>query len=254
MPAISVIIPAYNAKKTIRRCLDSFKIQTFKDFEVIVVDNASRDNTLQIIREFDVKWLVETIRSSYAARNLGASHATGPILVFTDSDCVATPDWLQNIHTAFQNPKIKLLGGNIKAYRPKTRLLRYLNVFGHPQHWFFRSGFFATSNMAVRKKSFIGFDANVKSGGDFNFCDKFDKVYFEPKAVVRHIYENSLSEFVRKNHFYGKYQGMRHYVKMPNYIQILEKWGVWFVMFKALQDISFKSGQLRSLSQSIRNL
>ena len=95
MPAVSVIIPVYNADKFLRKCLDSVVNQTLTDIEVICVDDCSTDSSLAILREYEkkdprVKVIhCEQNRRQAVARNIGMSVATGQYIGFVDND-----DWI----------------------------------------------------------------------------------------------------------------------------------------------------------------
>lgn len=97
-PFVSVIIPAYNAEKTIEACLDSIMNQTYRNYEVIVVDDSSVDNTSTIIKKYPVK-LIRAPKNLMAggARNLGLKYAQGEIIAFTDADGITDKNWLNNI-------------------------------------------------------------------------------------------------------------------------------------------------------------
>lgn len=83
----SIIIPAYNAEKTIKKCLDSVAKQKFSDFETIVVNDCSSDGTKRIIDGYKVRQIIlEKNQGPAAARNRGIKEAKGDILVFIDSD------------------------------------------------------------------------------------------------------------------------------------------------------------------------
>ena len=97
-PAVSVIVPARNAASTLERTLQSLRAQQLdRPFEVIVVDDGSDDETLAIAKRHEPFVRVlgsERSQGPGAARNRGASAASGPVLAFTDSDCFPSPDWL----------------------------------------------------------------------------------------------------------------------------------------------------------------
>lgn len=101
-PLVTVIIPNYNMGPLLRRLLDSILRQTYprEAFEVIIVDNGSKDDSLNVIAEFAAQapFAVSVFKKNYrgpaASRGFAASKAKGEILAFIDSDCVATPDWL----------------------------------------------------------------------------------------------------------------------------------------------------------------
>lgn len=99
MPAISIIIPTWNHASALARCLASVEQQTEKDFEVIVVDDASTDGTARFLREQRPSFSLQTIRlpenrGAPAARNEGARLAAGRYLLFLDADVELYPDAL----------------------------------------------------------------------------------------------------------------------------------------------------------------
>jgi glycosyltransferase involved in cell wall biosynthesis len=85
-PLISIIIPIFNEEKYLGSCLKSLEEQTYKNLEIIVVDDGSTDKSLKIAKKFDVKILKQKHQGPGAARNLGAKIAKGSILVFVDAD------------------------------------------------------------------------------------------------------------------------------------------------------------------------
>jgi glycosyltransferase involved in cell wall biosynthesis len=95
---VSIVIPAYNEEKDIGACLESLEGQTMKDFEAIVVDDGSKDNTLKIVKSFkNVKVIMGEHRGPGASRNLGSRAAKGEILVFVDSDMTFDKDYIKNL-------------------------------------------------------------------------------------------------------------------------------------------------------------
>jgi len=103
----SVIIPTYNEEKVIEECLSSFLEQSLKDFEIIVVDDGSRDSTLDVVKGFtskagqapliSVKLFTQGHKGAGAARNLGAKHSKGEVLVFADADMTFEKDFLKKL-------------------------------------------------------------------------------------------------------------------------------------------------------------
>lgn len=95
LPRISVIVPIYNAEKYLRRCINSILVQEFNDFELILVDDGSKDSSKCICEEFAqkdsrVRVLHQKNRGVSTARNLGIDNAVGEWIVFIDSD-----DWVE---------------------------------------------------------------------------------------------------------------------------------------------------------------
>ncbi|MCQ2217109.1 MAG: glycosyltransferase [Paludibacteraceae bacterium] len=96
---VSVVVPVYKAESTIRRCVDSILAQTYCNFELILVDDGSPDNSGTICDEYAqsdirVKVFHKENGGVSSARNLGIDNASGKYLVFVDSDDTVTPDYL----------------------------------------------------------------------------------------------------------------------------------------------------------------
>lgn len=109
---ISIIIPTYNEEKAIEECLNSLLGQTLNDFEVIVVDDGSTDNTSEILRSYhspvaSFQFLKQNHKGAGAARNLGAEKAKGEILVFVDADMTFDKGFLKNLIAPIDSGKVK---------------------------------------------------------------------------------------------------------------------------------------------------
>ena len=98
-PTISVIVPVYNAEKTLRRCVDSILAQTFEDFELILINDGSKDQSGDICDEYAakdsrVKTIHKTNGGVSSARNAGLRIAQGEYIAFIDSDDYIDNDYL----------------------------------------------------------------------------------------------------------------------------------------------------------------
>lgn len=103
MPKFSIIIPVYNVEDYIKECLDSIKKQTYKDYEVIVVNDGTKDNSMDIVKKYPVTIINQENQGLSAARNTGAKQATGEYLLFVDSDDYLEKDTLKKINQALTN-------------------------------------------------------------------------------------------------------------------------------------------------------
>jgi len=105
--SISVIIPAWNAGKTIHSCLDSISKQTVSPLEIILADDGSSDDTAGKSGEYGVKLLSTGGRKGPAtARNMGASAATGDVILFLDSDVIVPADLIEKVAAHFEDESI----------------------------------------------------------------------------------------------------------------------------------------------------
>jgi GT2 family glycosyltransferase len=121
-PTVSVIIPSYQAKETIRDCLESLRAQSaVGDFEVILVDS-SLDGTHRLVeREFPEVRTFHSEKRKYCgdARNIGLSISKGAIIAQIDADCRAAPDWIEKIITAHES-EYPAIGGAIANGNPES--------------------------------------------------------------------------------------------------------------------------------------
>ncbi|MBN1871837.1 MAG: glycosyltransferase [Candidatus Omnitrophica bacterium] len=102
IPRVTIIIPVYNAAATLRPCLDSILNQSFTDYELILVDNNSSDDSNKIINEYVLKFprlkvFLELKKGRGAARHRGEINSSGDIILMTDTDCIVPKNWVEEI-------------------------------------------------------------------------------------------------------------------------------------------------------------
>lgn len=107
-PKISIIVPAYNSAATIERCIRSIINQTFKDWELIVIDNASTDGTFEVVNTLShsddrIRLQSENKKGVSNARNRGLDVANGEYLCFVDSDDTVEPNYLEEFYRYSSN-------------------------------------------------------------------------------------------------------------------------------------------------------
>ncbi len=124
MPLFSIIIPAYNAVATIAETLESIRIQRFQDFEVIVVDDGSTDETGVVVQNYEeVQYVFQPNQGPGSARNNGASYARGKFLIFLDADDVMFPWGLELYEKEVRGAgKVSLFGGQIFPFNTNADL------------------------------------------------------------------------------------------------------------------------------------
>jgi len=105
---VSIIIPTLNEELYLPNTLHSLKRQSFKKFEIIVVDEGSEDSTVKVAKKFGARVLL-TKKSDLFFRNLGAKHSKGEIIVFTDADTIHPSNYLENIVKEFKKNKDVIL-------------------------------------------------------------------------------------------------------------------------------------------------
>ena len=214
----SVIVPAYNAAKTLPALLASLSLQTFKDFELILVDDCSRDGTARIAHSYPCKVLRMPENGGPArCRNEGARSALGEILVFTDSDCEVAPDWLERTDQHFRTEDTDAIMGRL-VLKPSTFLGDSISALGFPaggsigfeKIWRVDENGLTDSlsscNCAVRQSLFWtvgGFDETFPyAGGEdslfaYHLKKAGSRIRFCPDVVVVHGARDSLRSFLR---------------------------------------------------------
>lgn len=120
---VSIIVPVYNSGRTIRRCVDSILAQSFTDFEILLIDDGSTDESGMICDEYAakdnrIKVIHKNNGGVSSARNAGLKMAAGDYIMFADSDDEVLPDWIASlIESAKLNDKETLIVGGVEFYR-----------------------------------------------------------------------------------------------------------------------------------------
>lgn len=116
MPTFSVIVPIYNAEKTLRKCLDSMLAQSYQSFEILMIENGSKDSSNAICREYtarDTRLILlecENNRGPSGARNIGLDHAKGEFIAFVDSDDFVEADYLETLRQGLSQADVVFFG------------------------------------------------------------------------------------------------------------------------------------------------
>jgi teichuronic acid biosynthesis glycosyltransferase TuaG len=116
---ISIIMPAYNAVQYIKEAIQSVVDQTYQDWELLVINDGSTDQTLEVIQQFDDERILvytqEKNQGVSAARNVGLEQAKGEFICFLDADDVFPPNSLQSrLNVFLQNPNISFVDGKVE--------------------------------------------------------------------------------------------------------------------------------------------
>lgn len=196
---VSVIVPVWNNAEQLLRCIAALQEQEYPRhlYEIVVVDNASTDNTAACARETGVRVLEQPKPGSYAARNLAIARTSSDFLAFTDSDCVPDPRWLSTaMARAERETGLGVVAGRIVLFDEAGAgggwARSYEALVAFPQHQA-SQGTCATANWLSPRAAIVGaggFDETVKSGGDHHMGirlrDAGLKLVYEPDMIVRH--------------------------------------------------------------------
>ena len=237
-PKISVVICAYNAEHTMRACLESLRLLRYPSYEVIVVNDGSTDRTLQIAEEFrEVRIISQQNKGLSVARNVGVEAATGPIVAFTDSDCVVDPDWLTYLAYSFVNGGFVAVGGpNLPPPEDSRTAACVAASPGGPTHVLLNDELaehIPGCNMAFRKdvlQAVGGFDpVFCAAGDDVDLCWRLQNdghvIGFSAAAMVWHFRRNTARAYIRQQMGYGAAEALL-YFKHPYRFNLLgqSKW------------------------------
>ncbi|HVZ12821.1 MAG TPA: glycosyltransferase [Patescibacteria group bacterium] len=193
-PKVSVVIPAYNEGQFIAPTLKSLLNQSYKNFEIIVVDNNSTDDTRQVAAHFGARVVLERKKGVAAARQAGFLSARGEIIASTDADSVVPENWLSKIVDKYDHEDIVGLAGVNNLYSGAVAA-RAFGRFLFMAFWsidrLVSGGWnMAGFNMSVRKDAFLkigGFDPDLKMGEDIDLSKKLrtvGKIGIDPSLVV----------------------------------------------------------------------
>lgn len=203
---ISVIIPTYNRGEYLKKALQSLQRQSFKDFEIIVADDGSSDDTGKIVKEFDARYFKEDHQGVSHARNLGAKNSCGEILAFFDDDALADRDWLENISKIMVREDI-ITG---RAEPLKKNIWQYFAPHYYQGETPRESQILLEGNCAMRKKVFQdlnGFDENLDYGHEgeefLSRAEKYRIMYY-PNVIIFHDYAFGLINYFQKQFKFGE--------------------------------------------------
>ncbi len=220
-PRVSVVVCAYNAERTIDRCLASLAALNYPDYEVIVVNDGSRDRTLEIAQQHGFCRIVSQPNKGLSvARNVGAAAATGEIVAYTDSDCVADPDWLAYLVAKMEASGLAGCGGpNFPPPEDSLVPAAVAVAPGGPTHVLLSDEIaehIAGCNMAFQREALLrlgGFDPIFHAAGDdVDICWRFQDagyvIGFSPAAVVWHFRRNTVRAYCNQQRGYGKAEAL----------------------------------------------
>lgn len=218
----SVIIPAYNAERTLSLTLEALRRQTVprEEYEVIVVDDGSTDGTAEVARAYGVRLIRQQNQGPAAARNVGVREARGEIVLFTDSDCEPREDWIEKLTAPFADPEVVGAKG---AYltRQRSLMARFVQLEYEDRYdrmaRFAQIDFIDTYSAAYRRAVFLanrGFDTIFPTASvedqefSFRLAQKGYKMVFVPDARVYHLHDETLTQYVRRKFFIGYYKAL----------------------------------------------
>jgi GT2 family glycosyltransferase len=219
-PRVSVVVCSYNGARTIRDTLDGLKRLDYPDYEVIVVNDGSRDATPEIAAQYDVKLITTENRGLSNARNTGMRAASGEIVAYIDDDAYPDPHWLRYLAYGFMTTDHVAIGGpNIAPSGDGAIAECVANAPGGPVQVLISDTLaehIPGCNMAFRRSALQaigGFDPRYRAAGDdvdvcWRLMDCGWTIGFHAGAMDWHHRRNSLKMYWRQQKGYGKAEAL----------------------------------------------
>lgn len=267
---ISIVIPTYNRAHFIPRAINSVLSQNFEDWELIIVDDGSRDNTAEVVEDFlkDKRISFCSIENSGGAkaRNVGAQKAKGEFITFLDSDDEAREDWLSSFY-AFLKDGAELVCCGFETFNNDGKLLKkklpkkmgslYDNITAR----------FNAGTYIVKKQYFDaagGFDAKLTSGHHSEMAIRLLDVLKENNVEIKNIHEPLIKVHVHndlkiRKDFEAIYKGststldkheelfLQNETKLYNYLSVAALAAIKTKRYKEGQQLFLRAFKLKPL-------
>jgi len=208
------VVPTFNGALRIGGCLAELLLQTKgHDAEILVVDDGSTDQTADIVRQYpNIRLITQANAGPAAARNHGASKASGAILLFTDDDCVPGSGWLASMLAPFDDMQVVGAKGTYRT-RQKNIVARFVQIEYEDRYRLMKTfryiDFVDTYSAAFRRDRFLemgGYDTSfpVACAEDIELSYRMSargwKMKFVPEATVYHTHPHTLWGYLRKKY------------------------------------------------------
>jgi len=223
-PRVSVVVCSYNGAQTLASCLDSLMRLDYPDYEVILVDDGSTDDTPAIAAEFpQVVYHRQDNHGLSVARNVGARLASGEVVAYTDSDCVVDEHWLTYLIEAMRDQQVEAIGGpNITPPSDGWVAKCVAASPGNPSHVMLddrHAEHVPGCNMAFRRATLLGlggFDAQFRQAGDdvdlcWRMLDAGLPIGYASGAMVWHHRRATVRAYANQQKGYGRSEAMVHF-------------------------------------------
>ena len=230
---LSICIPTYNRPEHLLNCLNSLSLQSFKNFEYILIDGKSNDNTLQKIRKYQKKIskiLSQKDKGVYFAMNKGIKLAKGEVLIFVNSGDLLTKNALNIIYNKFnKNKELDFVFGTVKRhYTTKTIVKSGYNPFRLKYNFDFATSH--SSGFFIKLKSLkkIGnFNTKYRCSSDY---DLYYRAIIKKKFIGSSTSKKQLIGIMKSGGLSSKITFIDH-LKEETKIRFNNKQNIFFIFF-----------------------
>ena len=244
----SILVPAYNEEQSIASCLNSLVSVAYDDKEIIVVDDASTDRTVQAIEKFLDKGVTLVRREKNggraAALNTGLKRAMGDVIITTDADTVVPSDWLQRFASCFERQGVVAVGGTYQACNKDKSLSYATSILDQILNVVFKKSLIPNKlsgvNSAIRRNALLhfgGFNENSWWSEDSELGWKLKrtgKVVYDPDNVVSTTYPDTWSDIWKRKFYWGYAMGLKFREQMPFNIKLWLRPMIFLALFISL--------------------
>jgi GT2 family glycosyltransferase len=219
-PKVSIVVCSCNGARTIAETLAALESLEYPDYEIIVIDDGSIDQTSTIANKHSVRLIRTENNGLSAARNQGLAAATGEIIAYIDDDAYPDPHWLTYLAASFLRTEHAGIGGPNLAVPGDGAIADCVaNAPGGPIHVLLSDDIaehIPGCNMAFRREKLLaigGFDPRFRAAGDdVDLCWRLQErgwtLGFAPSAVVWHHRRNSIKSYLKQQFGYAKAEAL----------------------------------------------
>lgn len=249
---LSVVICVFNGAETLADCLRAVQAQSFPraQFEIIIVDDGSTDDSANIARQFHVRVEQGPHRGLAAARNIGWRAAQSAWVAFTDDDCIPIRHWLQflwrAVHPEQRAERVLGAAGRIVGYPSDADPSRYVELRGgfntdshlaHPRFPYAPMG-----NALYAREALAQVNGLDERFTNYEACDLHTRLlqlyggafYYEPRAIVLHRHHTTWQNYFRQQRGYGRGMAQfmwRYRAEVPwSFGKEVGEWGKLFAL------------------------
>ena len=267
----SIIVPVYNRPDEVKELLESLCTQTFRDFEVILVEDGSTVPCADVVRQFtdrlSINYFTKANSGPGQTRNYGAERAGGEYLIILDSDVMVPPGYLQAVEDELLREKADAFGGPDRAHKDFTPIQKAIN---YAMTSFFTTGgirggkvkmdkFYPRSfNLGISAKAYkdLGGFSKMRFGEDIDLSIRIFKAGYKcrlfPEAWVWHKRRTNLKKFFKQVHNSGIAR-INLYKKYPESLKLVHMLPAVFTLFCWLLPLTLLWAVAVFADSSIKN-